>query len=262
MNILVCLKLVSQAQFSDFLKLDSADRLSSGQLVINPADEYALELALRLKDKHRSVCITVITMAPQYADYILRTALAMGADKAVHVSDAAFAGADTIATSHILSRAIALLPPQDLILCGRKALDSETGHIGPQLAAELNIPFAAAALDLNMPEEGVLEFKQAQDKALLRLRCRTPLLLSLCNGSTMIRSPGILGLKKSQKAEILLVDAAALGIEDRQYGRSISGTETTSVTEFYFRSRKHRQTDKPAQGIDELAETIKGIRKE
>jgi len=261
MNILVCLKLVSQAQFADSLKADSADRLSSGQLVINPADEYALELALRLKDRYRSVCITVITMAPQYADYILRTALAMGADKAVHVSDIAFAGADTIATSHILAKAISMLPPQDLILCGKKALDSETGHIGPQLASKLNIPFAAGALDLSMPEEKVLEFTRAQDGGLVRLRAKSPLLLSVCNGSTMVRSASILGLKKSRTAEIMLVDSASLGISDRRFGQSISGTETTSVKELRFRSRNHRETDDIKRGACELSEIIKGVLK-
>ena len=83
MNILVCLKMVSQARFTDSLRDSRTDRLSGGQLVMNPADSYALELALRLKDRRNDIFITVLTMAPQYADHILRTALAMGADAVV-----------------------------------------------------------------------------------------------------------------------------------------------------------------------------------
>ena len=199
-------------------------------------------------------------MAPQYAEYILRTALAVGADKAVHVSDIAFAGADTIATSHILAQAIATLPPQDLILCGKKALDSETGHIGPQLASKLNIPFATGALDLNMPEQGIVEFTRAQDNALVRLRAVPPLLISICNAATMIRSASILGLKRSQKAEITLIDAKALNMGDKQFGHSLSGTETISVAELYFRSRAHRDTSDIKQGVAELANVIREVK--
>ena len=125
MNILVCLKMVSQARFTDSLNDTGADRLSGGQLVINPADAYALELALRLKDKKSDTFITVLTMAPQYAEHILRTALAMGADRAVHICDGAFAGSDTIMTALTISRAIEHIGPQDIILCGKKAIDSE-----------------------------------------------------------------------------------------------------------------------------------------
>lgn len=247
MNILVCLKLVSQAQFADSLK-ESADRLSSGQLAMNPADEYALEMALRLKDRYPDICITVISMAPQYAEHILRTAVAMGADKAVHLCDSAFAGSDTIATSTIIARAIQSLPPQDIILCGRKAIDSETGHIGPQLAERLALPYAGAALDLAMPRKGILEFCRAQDNGIVRVQAKAPLVISLCNSSTMIRSPSIMGLRKSRKAEILLLDSRVLGFDSRSVGTSLSGTETVSVKEMNFRSRKQKSTADTAEG--------------
>ena len=93
MNILVCVKIVSQATFSDSLS-DSNDRLSGGKLGINPADAYALELALRIKDKDKGTMVTVLTMAPPYVEKSLRDALAAGADEAVMICDSRAAGSD------------------------------------------------------------------------------------------------------------------------------------------------------------------------
>ena len=91
MNILVCLKIVSQATFTDSLT-DNYDRLSGGRLGINPADAYALELALRIKDNAPETMVTVVTMAPSYAENALRDAIAAGADRAVLICDSALAG--------------------------------------------------------------------------------------------------------------------------------------------------------------------------
>ena len=136
MNILVCLKMVSRATYTDMLCSDDAsdDRLSGGAIGINPADAYALETALKLKDRYGAY-VTVLSMSPMLAEPMLRSALAMGADEAVLVCDRIFAGSDTIATAKTLSAALKALPRQDMIFCGSKAIDSETGHIGAQLAA-------------------------------------------------------------------------------------------------------------------------------
>ena len=143
MNILVCLKIVSQATFTDSLT-DNDDRLSGGKLGINPADAYALELALRIKDNAPETMVTVVTMAPSYAENALRDAIAAGADRAVLICDSALAGSDTLVTANILAAAINRLGGFDLVLCGRKAIDSETGHIAPQLSERLGLPMAAA----------------------------------------------------------------------------------------------------------------------
>ena len=137
MNILVCLKIVSQATFTDSLT-DNDDRLSGGKLGINPADAYALELALRIKDNAPETMVTVVTMAPSYAENALRDAIAAGADRAVLICDSALAGSDTLVTANILAAAINRLGGFDLVLCGRKAIDSETGHIAPQLSERLD----------------------------------------------------------------------------------------------------------------------------
>lgn len=148
MQIAVLLKLVSQSTFMDSLAENVKDRLASGQLVINPADEYALELALRLRDRCNGSKVTVVTMSPACAEQVLYETLAMGADEAVHICDSAFAASDTLVTARILASALKKLPPQDMILCGQRSIDSETGHIGAQLAVYLEKPVITNTLSV------------------------------------------------------------------------------------------------------------------
>lgn len=248
MNILVCLKMVSKSTYADTLsEVDTSTRLAGGQLVINPADAYALELALRLKDKDSSVCISVMTMAPKSGEQILRTALAMGADRAYHISDMAFAGADTLATSAIIAEAIRTLPPQDIILCGKKAIDSETGHIGAQTAYILGLPFISNVLSFTPQAEG-LSVTRSQNDGIAVYSCTYPALLTVINGTGMVRSPTIFGLKRAKDREITVLDSTRVS-------PAPSGTETVSVTEISFAHRNgivEHDIDKGIEGLVKL----------
>lgn len=262
MNILVCMKMVSQSTYSDaFDDASGAERLSSGQLGINPADAYALELALRLKDRDSSVHITVITMAPQYAEHILRTALAMGADEAVHISDKVFAGADTIATANTLARAIKLLPRQDIILCGKKAIDSETGHIGPQLGALLEMTVITNVLDFDRTEASIL-VRRSQENGTSSYSCPFPALLTVVNGSSMVRAATILGLRRSKSVDIRLLTGAELGLDALSAGKNASGTETIEIKKLQFAHRHGKRETDAAKGAAVLATMLGGGRHE
>jgi electron transfer flavoprotein beta subunit len=107
--------------------------------IMNPDDKHGLEEALRIKDK-TGAKVTVLTMGPPQAEAVLIEALGMGADKAVLVTDRAFAGADTLATSYTLTSALKKLGDFDLICAGREAIDGDTAQVGPQIAEQLNIP--------------------------------------------------------------------------------------------------------------------------
>jgi electron transfer flavoprotein beta subunit len=107
--------------------------------IINPLDLFALEAALRLKDLNGAE-ITVISMGPPKAELSLRDAIAMGCDNAVLLSDRRFGGSDTWATAYVLGLAIQKLMPCDLVICGERATDGETGQVGPGIAAYLNLP--------------------------------------------------------------------------------------------------------------------------
>ena len=138
MNIIVCIK---QVPDTTEIKLDpvKGTLIREGvPSIMNPDDKGGLELALRLKDQHGAT-VTVITMGPPQSEAILREALAMGADKAVLLSDRKFGGADTWATSYTLSAALRKLD-YDLIITGRQAIDGDTAQVGPQIAEQLDLP--------------------------------------------------------------------------------------------------------------------------
>jgi len=118
--------------------------------IINPEDKNAIEEALRIKEGRDDVEITALSMGPPQAEDALREALAMGVDRAILLSDRAFAGADTLATSYVLSIAIKKIKKYDLILCGRQSIDGETGQVGPQLAEALGLPQATFAEEIRI----------------------------------------------------------------------------------------------------------------
>jgi electron transfer flavoprotein beta subunit len=139
MNILVCIK---QVITGDQVKIDPQTHglvRSADFSRINPFDLFALETAVQLKKVH-SGSITAVTMGPKISEEVLWEALAIGADRAVLLSDPRFARSDTLATSYVLGMGIRKIGRFDLILCGMRTTDSDTGQVGPQLAEELDLP--------------------------------------------------------------------------------------------------------------------------
>ena len=146
--------------------------------IINPEDKNAIEEALRIKDGNDDVEVTVLSMGPPQAESALREALVMGADGAVLVSDRAFAGADTLATSYVLSRAIKKIGKYDLILCGRQAIDGDTGQVGPQLAEVLDLPQATYAEEISI-QGNVVTVKSNFDSVTRVIEMKTPALITV-----------------------------------------------------------------------------------
>ncbi|NWG01899.1 MAG: electron transfer flavoprotein subunit beta/FixA family protein [Syntrophaceae bacterium] len=139
MNIIVCIK---QVVAGDQVKIDPLTHTlvrSAENSVINPFDLFALNMAGHLKKLYSS-SITAVTMGPKISEEVLWEALAMGADRAILLSDPRFATSDTLATSYVLGMGIRKIGQFDLILCGMRTTDSDTAQVGPQLAEELDIP--------------------------------------------------------------------------------------------------------------------------
>jgi electron transfer flavoprotein beta subunit len=159
MNIIVCLK---QVPGTTEVKIDPQTNTLIRQgtaSIINPIDTYAVEEAVRIKEKHGGK-VTVITMGPPQAETALREAISLGADEAVLVSDRAFAGADTWATAFTLSQAVLKLAPYDLIICGRQTIDGDTGQVGPELAEMLGLPFIAYVSQVEEIKDGKLRVRR------------------------------------------------------------------------------------------------------
>ena len=141
LRIVVLVKQVPDTQnvTGDAMKEDGTVNRAALPAVFNPEDLNALEEALRLKDRH-GARVTVITMGPPAAVQVLRESLYRGADEVILLTDKAFAGADTLATSYALSLAVKKLGGADLVLCGRQAIDGDTAQVGPQTAEKLGYP--------------------------------------------------------------------------------------------------------------------------
>ena len=165
MNIVVCIK---QVPDTNEVRLDPVTNtlIRDGvPSIINPDDKSGLEVALRLKDENPDIHVTVLSMGPPQAQEALREALAMGADDGILVSDRAFGGADTWATSCTITAALEHLD-FDLIICGRQAIDGDTAQVGPQIAEHIGVPQVSYVeeLDLDEDKKGITVKRQFEDR--------------------------------------------------------------------------------------------------
>lgn len=178
LNIVVCIK---QVPDTNEVKLDpvTGTLIREGvPSIINPDDKAGLEAALRIKDEHEAK-VTVITMGPQQADLALREALAMGADEAILVTDRAFGGADTWATSSTLASAIKKLD-YDLIITGRQAIDGDTAQVGPQIAEHLGLANISYAEEIKVEGDSVIVRRQYEDRYHM-IKAKMPCLITALN---------------------------------------------------------------------------------
>lgn len=146
--------------------------------IFNTEDKVALELALRLKDTYGGT-VTVVTMGPPRASDILRECLFMGADEGYLISDRKFAGADTLATSYVLSEAIKKIGEFDFVFAGRQAIDGDTAQVGPQTAEKLNIPQVTYAEEIQNVTDGKATIKRRIDGGYEVLECALPVLVTV-----------------------------------------------------------------------------------
>jgi electron transfer flavoprotein beta subunit len=180
MKIIVTVKQVPDTQEVKIDPKTGALKRGGVPSIINPEDKNAIEEALRIKESSGDAEVTVLSMGPPQAEIALREALAMGADRAILVSDRAFAGADTLATSYTLAMAIKKIKQYDLILCGRQAIDGETGQVGPQLAEELDLPQATFAEEINI-QENLVTVKSNFDSVTRVVEMKMPALIAVSN---------------------------------------------------------------------------------
>jgi electron transfer flavoprotein beta subunit len=198
------------------------------EAIINPLDLYGIELAVRLKEQY-GAHITAITMGPAKADIALREAVAMGVDDAVLVSDRAFAGSDTWATSFILSQAIKRLGDFDLIICGERAVDGDTGQVGPGIAAFLDLPVATYVSDLDKIEGGIAYLSRMLEHGYEKLELKLPAVLTVVKEVSNPRLPTLSGKKLSRKMDVPLLSQQELGLDPQMIGLKGSPTKVVKI---------------------------------
>ncbi|MDD5870920.1 MAG: electron transfer flavoprotein subunit beta/FixA family protein [Candidatus Limisoma sp.] len=184
LNIIVLAKQVPDTRNvgKDAMKEDGTINRAALPAIFNPEDLNALEQALQIKETHPDTTITILTMGPPRAAEIIREAVYRGADTGIVLTDRAFAGADTLATSYALSAAIRKIGNYDLIIAGRQAIDGDTAQVAPQVAEKLNLPQITYAEKIEKVENGKATVTRRLESGVETLECPLPLVITV-NGS-------------------------------------------------------------------------------
>ncbi|MGO8695797.1 MAG: electron transfer flavoprotein subunit beta/FixA family protein [Rectinemataceae bacterium] len=226
MKIVVCIK---QVPGTNDAKIDPETKriVREGiKAVTNPFDAYAVEEAVRIKEK-RGGQVIAITMGPPRADLVLREAIAVGADEGILLSDRAFGGSDTWATSYALSMAVRKIGGVDLVICGKQAIDGDTAQVGPGLAAQLDWPQATYVMAV--PEVGEKDFlaKRMHEDGWDLCRITFPAVITVVKDINRPRIPTLKGRLAAQKVAIATWTAADVGAEPGRIG--LDGSPTRVV---------------------------------
>jgi len=223
-NIIVCIK---QVPDTAQIKIDPVTNnlVRDGvKSIINPFDLYALEEAVRLKEKSGGKVI-VISMGPPQAETALREALALGGDESFLISDRAFAGSDTLATSYTLSMAVEKIKDYDLIICGKQAVDGDTAQVGPGIAATLDIPQITNVRKIRGIENGTFTAERATEEGFDVVETKLPCLITVVKEINQPRLPSLKGKMKAKGAVIPVWTAADIAAEEIRIGLTGSPTE-------------------------------------
>lgn len=224
--------------------------------IINPDDKNALEEALRIKET-KGAKVTVVTMGPPQAEKALREALAMGADEAVLLTDRAFAGADTWATSLVLAKAAEKLG-YDVIFAGRQAIDGDTAQVGPEIAEHLNLPQVTYVEKVDVLD-GKLMVRRALEDGYEVLSVNMPCLLTCIKELNQPRYMNIYDIFTCYQKEIKIINIKDLDIESEKVGLSGSPTKVKKSFTKGPKAQGEKFDVPPHEAANIICEKLKGM---
>ncbi|NQT71956.1 MAG: electron transfer flavoprotein subunit beta/FixA family protein [Chloroflexi bacterium] len=238
MNIVVCIK---QVPSTTEVKINSETNTlvrEGVESIINPFDTYAIEEGVRLKERFGGK-VTILTMGPPQADIALKECIEVGADEGILVSDRAFAGSDTLATSYVLSKAIEKIGDYDLVISGKQTMDGDTGQVGPGIAQRLGIPFVAYVSRVDDISDGKMKAERMIDEGHEVVEAPVPCVMSVSKEINVPRLPSLRGKMKAKSAQLTVWSAQDLGIEDNKVGLAGSPTFVMQI----FSPKRERQSE-------------------
>lgn len=234
MRIIVCVKAVPG---STEVKMDPKTNTivrDGGAAVINPFDAAALEVALGIKDERRRQglpCeVAVLSMGIPATEDLLRDCIARGADRGLLLSDRAFAGADTLATTHALACGIRRLGVPDMVLCGKMAVDGDTAQIGPELAGALGMPCASGVPGLLGADGRTVAVRREVDGGEAVAEVPLPAVLTAAKDVAYLRMASIAGIRAARSVDIPVLSAGDVGADPARIG--LAGSPTQVVRSF------------------------------
>lgn len=234
MHIVVCLKQVPDVTEIRIDPVSNTLIREGVPSIINPYDMNALEEALAIKDKHNGSRVTVISMGPPMALEILTKAVGMGADEGILLSDRAFAGADTLATSYVLAMAIKKLNEDnkvDLVFCGKQAIDGDTAQVGPGIAARLSYTLLTYidSIEELRPEDDYIRVKRKVKAGYEITESKLPLVLTTNRDINEIRYESLPDLIKAAKYKPLVWGKEELNLDTQKLGLKGSPTMVREI---------------------------------
>lgn len=256
MDVVVCIK---QVPDTTEVKIDPETNtlIREGvESVINPFDKYALEEALRIKERVGGTT-TVMTMGPPQAEKALKESLSMGIENAILISDKAFAGSDTWSTSYILAQAINNLENYDLVLCGKQASDGDTAQVGPGISTHLDIPQATYVRKIEEIKDEKIKIHRMVEEGDEVIELPLPALCTVVKEINEPRLPSLKGKMKAKKADIPAWGQKELDIETDKVGLEGSPTQVVKIFTPPPREKGEILEGEPSHVAKKLVEKLK-----
>jgi electron transfer flavoprotein beta subunit len=230
MNVIVCVKQIPDPALPGELDPSTNTLKRDGKLILDESDSYGVEMALQLVTAAGGGEVSLVSMAPNDETSGLRTALAMGAAKAVLVSDPSLAGADALTTAKVLAAASKKLGDVDLIIAGTESSDGYTGTVPEQLAEVLGLPSITFAKSIEIAD-GTLKVARQTEAGYDEVTCALPAVVSVTAGVVEPRYPSFKGIMAAKSKPVDTVTAGDLGIESVSWAQQITSVEDAPARE-------------------------------
>lgn len=241
---------------TDAMNADGTVNRAALPTVFNPEDLKALEMALRVKDTMPDATITVVTMGPPRAAEIIKDARTRGADDGFVLSDARFAGADTLATSYAISQAVKQLGKVDLIMGGRQAIDGDTAQVGPQVAEKLEIPqitYAEELIDINANE---ITIRRRLERGTECVKAKLPALVTVTSAAADCRFPNAHRMLRQAKEEVRMINADSIDADIERLGLKGSPTKVKKIENVVLAHKESVVLQPTEAALNELSATL------
>ncbi len=241
---------------ADAMNADGTVNRAALPTVFNPEDLKALEMALQVKDLVPGATVTVVTMGPPRAAEIIKDARDRGADDGFVLSDARFAGADTLATSYALAQAIKQLGTVDLILGGRQAIDGDTAQVGPQVAEKLEIPQITYAEELIAVDSRSITLRRRLERGTECVKAQLPVLVTVTSAAQDCRYPNVHRMLRLAGEEVRMVNADGIGADMDRLGLKGSPTKVKKIESVVLAHKESVVLEPTEAALGELTATL------
>ncbi|MEJ5254825.1 MAG: electron transfer flavoprotein subunit beta/FixA family protein [Acidimicrobiales bacterium] len=258
MNVVVCVKQIPDPAEPGQMDPETKTLKRDGKLILDESDSYGVEMALQLVDAAGGGEVTLVSMAPNGETAGLRTALAMGAAKAILISDPALAGSDALATAKVLSAAIKRVEGADLILTATESSDGYTGTVPEQIAGLLDLPSVTFAKHIEIAD-GKVKVQRQTDAGYDEVEAPLPAVVSVTAGVVEPRYPSFKGIMAAKSKPVDQLTIADLGIDPSQVGWAGAGQEIVSIEAAPARDAGEKYVDE-GDGYQKIIQYLENLK--